>query len=50
MADLLDKLHSKTWRRDFIHSHVWWELKEVDSFVEFHVFLVVDVQLFVRID
>lgn len=26
------------------------ELKEVDPFVEFHVFLVVDVQLFVRVD
>lgn len=50
MAGLLQKLHRKTPRIIFVHSHVWGELKEVNPFVEFHVFLVVDVQLFVRID
>lgn len=50
MAHLMQNLHSKTSGIEFVHSHVWGELKEVNPFVEFHVFLVVDVQLFVRID
>ncbi len=32
------------------HSHVWWKLKKVDTHVKFHLFLGVDVQLFVGIN
>lgn len=30
--------------------HVWWKLKKIDTHVEFHLLLIVDVQLFVRVD
>lgn len=29
---------------------MWWKLKEVDTHVELHLFLIVDVQFFVGID
>lgn len=31
------------------HSHVWWKLKKVDTHVDIHLFLTVDVQLLVWI-
>lgn len=34
----------------FVHSHVRWKLKKVDAHVCFHLFLIVDVQLFVGVD
>lgn len=37
-------------RMELEGSQVRRQLKEVDPFIELHVFLVVDVQLFVRID
>lgn len=32
------------------HLHVWWKLKKVDTHVDVHLFLAVDVQLLVGVD